>query len=186
MGELDYEPCRADRSGPCLNEVVERHKGVTVEVLRCRRCGRRTVQWMRPELAALEEALVGEAEDGGEGPPHQSAAPTASPQGEAFRTSKTDDEPEPRDYWEAVEEFLKELQRYRVRSLAMVALTNDPAAHDVTSVWGAGPFELSDAAGVLQLHAGYMFQRANEDEDDEDEDDEDEGEEDDDDGEETN
>jgi NMD protein affecting ribosome stability and mRNA decay len=42
--------------------VVERHDGVTVEVLRCRRCGRRTIQWMRPEIAALQDAMIEAAE----------------------------------------------------------------------------------------------------------------------------
>lgn len=59
----DYEICRASRvPGPCLNDVIERHDGVTVEVLRCRRCGRVHVQWMRPEIAALQDAMEGSNE----------------------------------------------------------------------------------------------------------------------------
>ncbi len=63
---MDYDVCRVNAPLPCLYEVVERHEGVVVEVLRCRRCGRRTVQWMRPEIAALEEAMTKEDDDGEE------------------------------------------------------------------------------------------------------------------------
>lgn len=58
IDRVDWDPCRAKREMPCLYETVERHEGVIVEVLRCKRCGRRTIQWMRPEIAALEEAMM--------------------------------------------------------------------------------------------------------------------------------
>jgi hypothetical protein len=55
--KFDWDPCRARKDRPCLNDVIERHEGVVVEVLRCRRCGRVSVQWMRPEIAALQDAM---------------------------------------------------------------------------------------------------------------------------------
>lgn len=58
MDRIDWDPCRVRPGQPCLSDVIERHEGVVVEVLRCRRCGRLSVQWMRPEIAALEEAMI--------------------------------------------------------------------------------------------------------------------------------
>lgn len=78
-------------------------------------------------------------------------------------------QPEQREYWEAAELFLKELQPLHVQAVAMVALTDDPDVHDVVSVYGAGPFELASMAGILQMHAAYQFGKINDDEDPEDE-----------------
>lgn len=167
---MDYDICRANPGMPCLYDVVERHDSVTVEVLRCRRCGRRSIQWMRPEIAALQDAIMEAADD-----PTSSTADTVppSPQGEG-PTKTAAETPEPRDYWETAEMFLKELQPLKVQSMALIALTDDPGVHDVVSVFGAGPFELASMAGVLQMHAAYQYGKANdEDPDDDGEDEED-------------
>lgn len=82
-------------------------------------------------------------------------------------------QPEQREYWEAAELFLKELQPLHVQAVAMVALTDDPDVHDVVSVYGAGPFELASMAGILQMHAGYQYSQINGEEDEDEEDDED-------------
>ena len=116
-------------SKPCLNDVVERHDGVTVEVLRCRRCGKQTIQWKRPEIATLEDSIAEAA----------ASAPNAAP--------------EPRDYWEAVEHFLRTLQNMKVRSLGLVALVDDEEAHDVVCTYDSSPWEIASMAGLLQLHA---------------------------------
>ncbi len=167
MDEKDFDICRANPGKPCLYDVAERHEGVVVEVLRCRRCGRRSIQWMRPEIAALQDAMIGDADA-----PHPSPAATPSPREEGLTEAKTAaDTPEPRDYWEMVEELLRDLQERKVRSLIAVALIDDENIHDVLSVWGAGPYELSDAAGILQLHAGLLFNQINGSEDEEDEED---------------
>jgi hypothetical protein len=82
------------------------------------------------------------------------------------------EKPEPRDYWEAAEMFLRELQPLKVQSMALIALTDDPGVHDVVSVFGAGPFELASMAGVLQMHAAYQFGKANDEDPDDDGEDE--------------
>lgn len=159
----DWEPCQARPEGPCLNEVVERHDGVTVEVLRCRRCGRRTIQWMRPEIAALQDAII-EGEN--------TASPIADETPPPKRTKTAAGEPEPREYWEAAEAWLRTLQQYNVNCVAMAALIDDPDVHDVIVTHGTGPFELSAIAGILQMMASHKYGEAVEDIDDE-EDDED-------------
>lgn len=146
---MDYDNCRANPGKPCLYDVVERHDGVTVEVLRCRRCGRRSIQWMRPEIAALQDAMTGEE------PPAKTAA----------------GEPEPRDYWPAVESWLKEAAKYPITAAAMVALTADENVHDVAVVYNAGPFETATMASVLQLMAGHKYDLMREDDDEDPEDD---------------
>jgi hypothetical protein len=161
----DFDICRANPGKPCLYDVAERHEGVVVEVLRCRRCGRRSIQWMRPEIAALQDAMTGDA-----GERIAAASVSTDP---AMTEAKTDAEaPEPRDYWEAAEMFLKELQPLKVQSMALIALTDDPGVHDVVSVFGAGPFELASMAGVLQMHAAYQFGKANDEDPDDDGEDE--------------
>jgi hypothetical protein len=82
------------------------------------------------------------------------------------------EQPEKRDYWEAVEIFLKELQPLSVQAVAMVALTADEDVHDVVSIYGAGPFELASMAGILQMHAGYQYSQLNDDDEEDDEADE--------------
>lgn len=169
MDEKDFDICRANPGKPCLYDVAERHEGVVVEVLRCRRCGRRSIQWMRPEIAALQDAMV-EAEDDPSSVTADAVPP--SPQGEGVQTKTAAEAPEPRDYWEAAEMFLKELQPLKVQSMALIALTDDPGIHDVMSVFGAGPFELASMAGVLQMHAAYQFGKVNDEDPDDDGEDE--------------
>lgn len=70
--------------------------------------------------------------------------------------------PEARPYFEAVEEFLRELQGCNVTSLCMVALCSDEDTHDIVSAWRAGPFETASIAGILQMHAALMYHDVNE------------------------
>ena len=72
---------------------------------------------------------------------------------------------ENRDYFPAVEDFLREIQDLRVTGLAMVALVDDPECHDVVGVFDCGPFELASAAGILQLHASMRYADINRDDD---------------------
>ena len=75
--------------------------------------------------------------------------------------------PEARPYFEAVEEFLRELQEHNVTSICMVALCSDEDTYDVVSGWQAGPHETASMAGILQMHAALLYHDVNE-EDDED------------------
>ena len=78
--------------------------------------------------------------------------------------------PEQKDYFPAVEEFLRSLANMNVRGLAMVALVKDGGVHDVVTAWGCGPFELAQAA-VLQLRAPELYTKINGTENDNDEED---------------
>jgi hypothetical protein len=144
---VDYEPCRAQPDRPCLNEVVERHEGVTVEVLRCRRCGRLSTQWMRPEIAALEEATEAQVGKTLPKPP-----------------------PEPKEYWPAVEHWLQRIHDLKVRSVVNIALIDDEAVNDVVSVYDAGPSELAMLGGLLIHYAANPLQDDFEEEDEADDD----------------
>ena len=73
------------------------------------------------------------------------------------------DQIEEKPYFEAVENFLRELQHHDVKSLQLVALCNDPDTFDVIGTWGSGPNELASAAGLLQMHASLKYTRENED-----------------------
>ena len=84
------------------------------------------------------------------------------------------DQIEEKPYFEAVENFLRELQHHDVKSLQLVALCNDPDTFDVIGTWGSGPNELASAAGLLQMHASLKYTRENEDDDDDDDDDDEE------------
>ena len=44
---VEVRPNGIDRLDPCLYKVIEVHKNVTVEVLRCKRCGRIELSWYR-------------------------------------------------------------------------------------------------------------------------------------------
>lgn len=87
---------------------------------------------------------------------------------------KKTDQIEEKPYFEAVENFLRELQHHDVKSLQLVALCNDPDTFDVIGTWGSGPNELASAAGLLQMHASLKYTRENEDYDEDDDDDDDE------------
>ena len=64
-------------------------------------------------------------------------------------------------YYQALEDFIRELEDLKVTSLHLVALCADEGTHDVVGMWNAGPFEMAMAAGVLQLHAGSMYREVN-------------------------
>ena len=68
--------------------------------------------------------------------------------------------PEQKDYFPAVEEFLRSLASMNVRGLAMAV-----------TAWGCGPFELAEAAAVLQLRAAELYTKINGTENDNDEED---------------
>lgn len=72
----------------------------------------------------------------------------------------------PKAYNEAVINFLNDLEGEKVKSLVMVALCDDEETHDVVCTWKAGPIETMTVAGVLQLHAGLMYNNINSEVDD--------------------
>lgn len=149
MSDLSFDPCPVKPDRPCLSEVVERHEGVTVEVLRCRRCGRRSIQWMRPEIAALAEEMEHQAEG----------------------TTKTAaEEPKPRRYWDGAESWLRELQKYNVSAVAMIALVDDEDVSNITVTYDTGPFEIAMMAGILQMIANKKYCDMNDDDREEDDD----------------
>jgi hypothetical protein len=72
--------------------------------------------------------------------------------------------PEKKEYWGAVEDFLRDASDMEIESLVIVGLCpakNEAGVHDVISVWQAGPFELMQVASTLQLHASYEFTNIN-------------------------
>jgi len=42
---MEIRPDGVHRLDPCTYDVIEEHRGVTVRVLRCRRCGRQEIEW---------------------------------------------------------------------------------------------------------------------------------------------
>ena len=76
-------------------------------------------------------------------------------------------------YYEAVETFLRQCDGMQVKAMALVALVDDKDTCDVVSTYKTGPHELVSCAGILQLQAGYLFNKENEEYDEEEEDDED-------------
>lgn len=44
---VSVKPNGIDQLDPCFYKVIEVHKNVTVEVLRCKRCGRIELSWYR-------------------------------------------------------------------------------------------------------------------------------------------
>jgi hypothetical protein len=44
---MEIRPDGVHRLDPCSYDVIEEHRGVTVRVLRCRRCGRQEIEWER-------------------------------------------------------------------------------------------------------------------------------------------
>lgn len=44
---LVIKPDGENELDPCVYEVIEQHEGVTVEVLKCRKCGHIEVTWRR-------------------------------------------------------------------------------------------------------------------------------------------
>ena len=70
---------------------------------------------------------------------------------------------DPRKYFGTVEDFLRGIQDLKVKSICMVALTDDPDTSDVVSTYDAGPMELATCAGILQMHAAYRYGEINRD-----------------------
>ena len=46
---VSIKPDGVNELDPCMYEVLEVHENVTVEVLRCKKCGHTEVSWYRPE-----------------------------------------------------------------------------------------------------------------------------------------
>lgn len=44
---IDIRPDGIHPLDPCIYGIEERHEGVTVEVLRCRKCGHKEVTWIQ-------------------------------------------------------------------------------------------------------------------------------------------
>ena len=44
---VEVRPNGIDQLDPCIYKVIEVHRNVTVEVLRCKRCGRVELSWYR-------------------------------------------------------------------------------------------------------------------------------------------
>ena len=44
---MEIRPDGVHRLDPCTYDVIEEHRGVTVRVLRCRRCGHQEIEWTR-------------------------------------------------------------------------------------------------------------------------------------------
>lgn len=78
---------------------------------------------------------------------------------------------EPPEYVAAVAEFLEALEQHDVRALMLVALCNDEDTNDVVGAWDAGPNEMSQAAGILSMHAAFRYMQVNTEEEEEGEDD---------------
>ena len=49
FGDVSIRPDGINELDPCLYETLETHRNVTVEVLRCKVCGRIEVLWKRQE-----------------------------------------------------------------------------------------------------------------------------------------
>lgn len=63
-----------------------------------------------------------------------------------------------RDYFSIVEEFLRDIQKRNVKCISMVALLDDdPDTHDVFATYNCTPFDISDCASVMNLHAAIDY-----------------------------
>lgn len=51
---MEIRPDGVHRLDPCTYDVIEEHRGVTVRVLKCRRCGHQEIEWTRGEGDATE------------------------------------------------------------------------------------------------------------------------------------
>lgn len=68
---------------------------------------------------------------------------------------------EQRDYFGIVEAFLRDVQKRKIRCMALVALTDeDDETHDVFATWNSTAFDISDMSGVMQLHAAIDYVEA--------------------------
>lgn len=75
-----------------------------------------------------------------------------------------------KDYYEAIEAFMKEIDGLHVKSIGLVALVDETDIFDVVSCYDTGPHELAAMAGILQMHAAHRYEEVNrETEEDEDE-----------------
>lgn len=66
-----------------------------------------------------------------------------------------------KDYYHAIEDFMREIDGMTVKSLALVALVDDPECYDVVTTYMAGPHELASIAGILTLTACHESEVVN-------------------------
>ena len=52
---ITIKPDGVNSLDPHFYRTVERYRNVTVEVLRCKRCGHQTIEWFRQENTVEEE-----------------------------------------------------------------------------------------------------------------------------------
>lgn len=63
-----------------------------------------------------------------------------------------------KEYFNIVEEFLRDIQNRNVKCISMVALLqDDPESHDVFATYNCSPFDISDCASVMHLHAAIDY-----------------------------
>lgn len=74
-----------------------------------------------------------------------------------------------REYYPAVEQFLRQLDGMRVQSVCMIALVDEEDAFDVYVSYNAGAMELCTCAGILQMHAAREYIEITKEQEDEDE-----------------
>ena len=48
-GGITYRPDGKNEIDPCQYELIEKHRNVTVEVLKCKKCGHVEIAWTRQE-----------------------------------------------------------------------------------------------------------------------------------------
>ena len=58
-----------------------------------------------------------------------------------------------KEYYEAIEAFMREIDGLHVKSIGLVALVDEADIFDVVSCYDTGPHELAAMAGILQMHA---------------------------------
>ena len=63
------------------------------------------------------------------------------------------------DYDEAVIEFLSGIEKYKVDSLLLVAMVDDPEVHNICESVYSCPDEIAAAAGVGMLYAQKLMMR---------------------------
>ena len=76
---------------------------------------------------------------------------------------------EPPAYISAVSEFLEACEKHQVRAVALVALCDDEDTADLVAAQGCGPHELSQASGILAMHAAFKYMEVNREEEEYDE-----------------
>ena len=67
-GGITYRPDGKNEIDPCQYELIEKHRNVTVEVLRCKKCGHVEISWIKNDECdsfdpRTNEPLYGTYED---------------------------------------------------------------------------------------------------------------------------